>query len=113
MIVIPKAKINLGLRITGKRQDGFHDIETVFYPVALTDVLEYVVAPRSFTEDQLTVTGIDSGGKTEDNLVLKTVRKLRDKYPFPILNLHLHKVIPIGAGLGGGSSDAANLLNFR
>jgi 4-diphosphocytidyl-2-C-methyl-D-erythritol kinase len=110
MIVFPKAKINLGLRITGKRPDGYHDIETIFYPVSLSDALEFVVSAKPLKKDILTVTGINTGSDPEDNLVIKTVRKLRDKYSFPFLIIHLHKVIRAGAGLGGGSSDAAYLL---
>ncbi|MEI8225028.1 MAG: 4-(cytidine 5'-diphospho)-2-C-methyl-D-erythritol kinase [Bacteroidota bacterium] len=110
MIVFPKAKINLGLRITGKRPDGYHDIETLFYPVRLSDALEFVVLSEPLKKDNLIVTGINTGSDPEDNLVIKTVRKLREKYSFPLLKIHLHKVIPVGAGLGGGSSDAAHLL---
>ena len=110
MIVFPKAKINLGLHITRKRPDGYHDIETIFYPVSLSDALEFVVSDEPFKKDILTVTGINTGSDPEGNLVLKTVRILREKYSFPLLRIHLHKVIPIGAGLGGGSSDAAHLL---
>ena len=110
MIVFPKAKINLGLRITGKRPDGYHDIETLFYPVSLSDALEFVVSSEPLNKDILTVTGINTGGDPEDNLVIKAVKKLREKYSFPFLKIHLHKIIPVGAGLGGGSSDAAHLL---
>jgi 4-diphosphocytidyl-2-C-methyl-D-erythritol kinase len=110
MIVFPKAKINLGLRITGKRSDGYHDLETLFYPVALSDVLEFVVADKSSGKDILSVTGVYTGSEPEDNLVMKTVRKIREKHSFPFLKIHLHKVIPTGAGLGGGSSDAASFL---
>ena len=111
MIVFPKAKINIGLRITGKRPDGFHDIETLFYPIGLTDALEYVSTDQSDKFDILTVSGINTGGSSEDNLVLKALKKLREKYLFPYLKIHLHKAIPVGAGLGGGSSDAAYILN--
>ncbi len=110
MIIFPKAKINLGLRITRKRPDGYHDIETLFYPVSLSDALEFVVSPVPVTKDILTLTGINTGSDPEDNLVIKTLRKLREKYKFPFLKIHLHKIIPVGAGLGGGSSDAAFLL---
>lgn len=109
MLVFPKAKINLGLRITGKRPDGYHDIETVFYPVGLTDALELVSDPKS-PGDMLTVTGSELPGRKEDNIVLRAVSTLRDAYPIPFLNIHLHKIIPAGAGLGGGSSDAAFML---
>jgi 4-diphosphocytidyl-2-C-methyl-D-erythritol kinase len=110
MISFPKAKINLGLRITGKRADGFHDIETVFYPVGLSDALEFVVHPSLRNEDELTVTGFNPGIRFERNLVIRAVRKLREIFPLPFLKIHLHKVIPTGAGLGGGSADAACML---
>jgi 4-diphosphocytidyl-2-C-methyl-D-erythritol kinase len=110
MIVFPKAKINIGLRITGKRNDGYHDIETVFYPVGLYDALEFVVASLPAEKDVMTVTGIPVGIPTEENIVMKTVLKLREYYSIPWLRIHLHKVIPHGAGLGGGSSDAACML---
>ena len=110
MIVFPKAKINLGLRITGRRPDGYHDIETVFYPVGLRDALEFVAPVKPIIKDYLTVTGISIENDKEENLIIKTVRKLHEKYFFPHLHIHLHKAIPIGAGLGGGSSDAACFL---
>jgi len=110
MIVFPNAKINIGLRITGKRSDGYHDIETIFYPVRLSDALEFVVTDKAVKKDVLVVTGINTGGRPEDNLVIKTINKLREKHSFPYLKIHLHKVIPVGAGLGGGSSDAGCLL---
>ncbi len=109
MLVFPKAKINLGLKITGKRPDGYHDIETVFYPVGLTDALELVSDPKR-SGDRLTVTGSELPGMKEDNIVLRAVSKLREVYPIPFLNIHLHKIIPAGAGLGGGSSDAAFMI---
>jgi 4-diphosphocytidyl-2-C-methyl-D-erythritol kinase len=110
MIIFPKAKINLGLRITRKRPDGFHDIETLFYPVGLSDAIEFVVSADPLKKDILKGTGIDPGSNPEDNLVIKTVKKLREKYSFPFLKIHLHKAIPVGAGLGGGSSDAAFIM---
>ena len=110
MISFPKAKINIGLRIIRKRADGFHDIETLFYPVGLCDALEFVVSPGKATGDELTVTGIDIKTRHDKNLVIKAVRKLRENFPVPFLRIHLHKAIPSGAGLGGGSSDAACIL---
>jgi 4-diphosphocytidyl-2-C-methyl-D-erythritol kinase len=110
MIVFPKAKINLGLRITGKRDDGYHNIETVFYPVNLCDALEFVSSSESAEKDILNVTGISVGVSPEENIVMKAVLKLREKYSFPRLKIHLHKAIPHGAGLGGGSSDAGCML---
>lgn len=112
MIVFPKAKINLGLRITGKRPDGYHDIETIFYPVGLSDALEYVVPIHQMNSDHLIVTGISTGSDPEENLIIKMLKKLREKYSIPYLKIHLHKAIPIGAGLGGGSSDAAYFLKI-
>lgn len=110
MLVFPKAKINLGLRITGKRHDGYHDIETLFYPVSLCDALEIVRGPEGSESDTLTITGNSIPGTPDDNIVLKSVRKLRETFPVPWLAIHLHKKIPAGAGLGGGSSDAASTL---
>lgn len=113
MLIFPKAKINIGLRITGKRADGYHEIETIFYPVSLCDALEVVTDSGDSQSDTLVVTGINAGGGLpEDNLVIKAVKKLREQYSFPILKIHLHKVIPSGAGLGGGSSDAASVLKI-
>jgi 4-diphosphocytidyl-2-C-methyl-D-erythritol kinase len=110
MIAFPKAKINIGLRIIAKRSDGYHDIETLFYPVGLSDAIEFAISTDQSGKDILTVTGINTGSATEDNIVIKAVRKLREKHPFPFLKIHLHKAIPVGAGLGGGSSDASFLL---
>jgi 4-diphosphocytidyl-2-C-methyl-D-erythritol kinase len=110
MIVFPNCKINIGLRITGKRSDGFHNIETIFYPVGLSDALEFVIPDNPVGKDILTVTGIDTCSEPDSNLVMKAIILLREKHKFPFLKIHLHKAIPIGAGLGGGSSDAACLL---
>jgi 4-diphosphocytidyl-2-C-methyl-D-erythritol kinase len=110
MIVFPIAKINLGLNITAKRGDGYHDIETIFYPVPLCDALEFVVSDDKACRDLFVTTGINTGGDPEDNLVLKALRKLREKHTIPFLKIHLHKAIPAGAGLGGGSSDSACFL---
>lgn len=105
MIVFPNCKINLGLNILYKRDDGFHDLETVFLPVGLHDVLEILPSPGDIT--QLSVTGI-LPGKPEDNLCMKAFNLLKKDYPqLPEINMHLHKAIPIGSGLGGGSADAA------
>ena len=110
MIVFPKAKINIGLRITARRTDGYHNIETLFYPVSLCDALEFVGYPEPIEKDLLSVTGISLGVNHEENIVLKALSKLREKHSFPWLKIHLHKAIPHGAGLGGGSSDAACML---
>jgi 4-diphosphocytidyl-2-C-methyl-D-erythritol kinase len=110
MIVFPRAKINLGLRITEKRADGYHNIETLFYPVGLCDALEFVVPDGTPGNDDLTVSGLPVNIMAEENIVMKAVKRLRAAYSFPFLRIHLHKAIPPGAGLGGGSSDAACML---
>lgn len=113
MIVFPNCKINLGLHVISKRPDGFHELETVFYPLPLTDALE-VLSPGQL---QFSSSGIAVPGNPADNLCLKAWHLLKQDYPsLPEVNIHLHKHIPIGAGLGGGSSDAAfmlQLLNSR
>ncbi len=107
MIQFPHAKINLGLSVISRRPDGFHDIETIFYPVPLYDVLEIVPA----AETSLKITGLPVPGRTEDNLLLRAWQLVKAKRPFlPPLEILLHKNIPMGAGLGGGSSDAARFL---
>jgi len=111
MIVFPFAKINLGLNVLRKREDGFHAIESVLVPIPLRDALEAIVDP-SLTpgEAVLTRSGAPVPGNVQDDLCLKAVDVLRLVRPLPGLRLHLHKVIPVGAGLGGGSSDAAHVL---
>ena len=110
MISFPGAKINIGLRVLSRRADGYHDIETFFYPVGLCDALEFVVPPSKLDEDELTVTGIDINTRPDRNLIIKALKKLRERYPLPFLKIHLHKAIPSGAGLGGGSADAACMI---
>ena len=110
MVIFPKAKINIGLRITGKRPDGFHNLETIFYPVCLCDAIEFVVPENPLKGDKISVTGLLSDPDPDNNLVMKAVRKLREMNNITYLNIHLHKTIPVGAGLGGGSSDAACML---
>jgi 4-diphosphocytidyl-2-C-methyl-D-erythritol kinase len=107
MISFPHAKINLGLSIVSKRQDGFHNLETIFYPLAIRDALEII--PSDSTE--IILSGLKIGGVSEDNLVLRAFGMLKKNYPsVSHLEIHLHKVIPMGAGLGGGSSDAAEMI---
>ena len=110
MITFPTAKINLGLRITSKRHDGFHNIETIFYPVCLTDALEFITAPGNAGDDEIVLTGINIGSGAKNNLVIRAARKMREHYRIPFLKIHLHKAIPAGAGLGGGSADAAFII---
>lgn len=107
MIVFPNCKINLGLTVKRKRPDGYHDIETVFYPVPVLDCLEIIPTKNSFS---FTTSG-DPVDETEDNLCLKALRLLqRERHVPENVNMHLHKAIPTGAGLGGGSSDASFTL---
>jgi 4-diphosphocytidyl-2-C-methyl-D-erythritol kinase len=110
MVVFPKAKINIGLRIVEKRPDGFHNIETFFYPVALADALEFVVRKDGRKSDILRVTGVMGDADPENNLVMKAVKLMHKSFDFPGIRIHLHKTIPVGGGLGGGSSDAAGML---
>lgn len=110
MVIFPNCKINLGLNVLRKREDGYHDIETVFYPIPIYDVLEIISSQDGKT--QLSATGI-SVGEYEQNLCLKARHLLKDDYPeLPEIKMHLHKVIPMGAGLGGGSSDASFTLSL-
>ena len=108
MIVYPNAKINLGLYVVGKRPDGYHLLETGFLPIPLCDTLE--IEPGEGPEDELEVQGGIETGATADNLVLRAVRALRTLRPIPPLHIRLTKVIPSGAGLGGGSADATFTL---
>jgi 4-diphosphocytidyl-2-C-methyl-D-erythritol kinase len=109
MVTFPNCKINLGLHITGKRPDGFHELETVFYPVPLKDILEVV----SSTTLQFQSTGIDIPGNPASNLCLKAYHLLKEDFPqLPPVQMHLHKIIPMGAGLGGGSADGAFALQL-
>lgn len=108
MLCFPNAKINLGLNIVRKRPDGYHDIETIFYPIPVKDALEIVPAERfSFSQ-----TGIPVDAPIEKNLVVKALNLLKSRYEVPELEVHLLKAIPFGAGLGGGSADAAFMLKL-
>lgn len=108
MIVFPNAKINIGLNVVSKREDGYHNLETIFFPLKLADALEFVEAD----EIKLTTSGIQIDGAPEQNLILKAYYLLQAEFNLPPVHFHLHKVIPFGAGLGGGSSDAAFTLRM-
>lgn len=108
MLLFPNAKINLGLDILRKRDDGYHDIETVMVPVPWRDVLEIVPAQGESTT--LTVTGRHVDRPTEKNLVMKAYRALEREVSLPPVDIYLRKIVPDGAGLGGGSADAAFTL---
>ncbi|QQR86603.1 MAG: 4-(cytidine 5'-diphospho)-2-C-methyl-D-erythritol kinase [Flavobacteriales bacterium] len=113
MIAFPPAKINLGLNVLRMRADGFHDIESVLVPVPLHDALEIIVAPDvSPGEVVFTSSGEAIPGNAADNLCLKAVQRVKTHCPLPGLRMHLHKVIPMGAGLGGGSSDGAHTIRL-
>ncbi|WP_207493543.1 4-(cytidine 5'-diphospho)-2-C-methyl-D-erythritol kinase [Aridibaculum aurantiacum] len=108
MLLFPNCKINLGLNIVAKRPDGYHDLETVFFPIPLTDVLEAVHGTGQFTSSGLAINGDPS-----DNLCIRAYNLLKQDFPqLPPLDIHLHKNIPMGAGLGGGSSDGAFMLQL-
>jgi 4-diphosphocytidyl-2-C-methyl-D-erythritol kinase len=109
MLVFPNAKINLGLNVVEKRPDGYHNIETIFYPIGLSDVLE-VEPSETCTDYSFSSSGIKIEGDPENNLIVKAYRLLRSQYQFPAVDISLIKQIPFGAGLGGGSSDAAFML---
>lgn len=108
MIVYPNAKINVGLNIVARRPDGYHDLETVFYPVALRDTLSIETSTAGTTT--LSLDGIPVAGNVEDNLVMRAYRLLEKEFSLPPVRMALSKHIPSQAGLGGGSSDAAFTL---
>ncbi len=113
MIVFPNCKINLGLHILRKRPDGYHDLETVFYPLPLKDILEIIPLDPHARSSTLpfSSSGLPVGGQQQSNLCVKAYRLLKKEFPrLPHIRMHLHKVIPSGAGLGGGSADAAFTL---
>lgn len=110
MLIFPNAKINIGLQITGKRPDGYHNLETIFYPLALTDALEFVEVGNNTSLPLLVNTGLAVKEADESNLVIKAYRLMQQKYNLPQLSIHLHKTIPFGAGLGGGSANAAFMI---
>jgi 4-diphosphocytidyl-2-C-methyl-D-erythritol kinase len=111
MLCFPNAKINIGLHVISKRSDGYHNIETVFWPIGLSDILEFVPLPGLPSGNlTFTLTGIQVEGTEEDNLCIRAYRLLSSDFVLPAIDIHLHKIIPMQAGLGGGSSDAAFML---
>ena len=108
MIIFPNAKINIGLNIINRRDDGYHNIETIFYPINIKDALELVPAKElSFNSS-----GLEVPGNAADNLCVKCYHLLKKDFDLPPVSIHLHKHIPIGAGLGGGSADAAFFIRL-
>ncbi len=116
MVVFPNCKINIGLNILGKREDGYHNLQTVFLPVPITDVLE-IIEDNHAHNICYTSSGIHVPGTPENNLCVKAYQLLKKDFPLlPPIKMHLHKNVPMGAGLGGGSADAAftlKLLNTK
>lgn len=110
MILSAHAKINLGLTITGRRADGFHDLQTVMVPVGLCDILEILPVEGQNEGLRFSVSGISVDEGPEGNLCERAYTSLAAAGKLPAVSAHLHKQIPVGAGLGGGSSDAAMML---
>jgi 4-diphosphocytidyl-2-C-methyl-D-erythritol kinase len=108
MIVFPNAKINIGLNIVEKREDGYHNLESVFLPIGWKDALEVIIDKNNSNGSvSFSSSGLAIPGDTNDNLCIKAYRIIQQDYDLPAIKIHLHKNIPMGAGLGGGSSDAA------
>lgn len=113
MLTFPNAKINLGLNITEKRPDGYHNLETVFYPIPLEDALEITELQGAPGEKfRLHQAGLEIAGEADSNLVVKAYKLLDEQFHLPPTDIHLFKHIPSGAGLGGGSADAAFMLKL-
>lgn len=115
MLTFPCAKINLGLNITSKREDGYHNIETIFYPVPLTDALEVKLMHDDFPSDEpcdLKITGNAVDCDEKNNLVVKAYTLLAQDFKLPRVHTHLVKRIPMQAGLGGGSADGAFMIRL-
>ncbi len=108
MLIFPNAKINIGLNVLNRRDDGYHNLETIFYPVNIKDALEIVEADELSFESS----GLEIPGRVEDNLCIKGYHLLKKDFDVPPVKIHLHKHIPIGAGLGGGSADAAFFIRL-
>jgi 4-diphosphocytidyl-2-C-methyl-D-erythritol kinase len=112
MLLFPNCKINLGLHVTQKRNDGFHNIETVFYPINWCDALEMIENFEAKAPIMFTSTGLNINGDIRDNLIYKAWQLISAIKPLPPIKVHLHKNLPMGAGLGGGSADAAFFINM-
>jgi 4-diphosphocytidyl-2-C-methyl-D-erythritol kinase len=108
MVVFPFCKVNIGLSVVERRNDGYHNIESLFYPVDLTDILEVVESDDG--KNHFVMTGLSLDGDPSQNLCVKAYDQLSKEFLIPPVRIHLHKNIPAGAGLGGGSSDAAFML---
>lgn len=113
MITFPNAKINIGLNVVAKREDGYHNLETIFYPISVCDALEVTLpASSDLRHDSLHIDGLTIDSDNNKNLVMKALMLMRKYYSFPLVNINLLKKIPMGAGIGGGSADAAFTLKL-
>ena len=116
MITYPNAKLNLGLNVVAKRADGYHDLETVFYPVPITDALEVFPMDPDFpsaVDCDLKVTNLHIEGDEQKNLVVRAYQLLKQDFPtLPRIHAHLYKGIPTQAGMGGGSSDCGFMITL-
>ena len=110
MLCFPNAKINIGLNIVEKRPDSFHNLETLFYPIGLSDILEFTIDDTQSGDIRFLNTGIVIDDDIKNNLIVKACKLLINKGQCKKFNIRLHKIIPIGAGLGGGSSDGAFMV---
>lgn len=112
MYILPNAKINIGLNVVSKRLDGYHDLQTVFYPIPITDAIEIKTLEKSTVPYEFFSSGIPIPGGIENNLIVKVFLELKKEYNLPPLSINLAKHIPIEAGLGGGSSDCAHMMKL-
>ncbi|MGZ2370877.1 4-(cytidine 5'-diphospho)-2-C-methyl-D-erythritol kinase [Ancylomarina sp. YFZ004] len=111
MLTYSNAKINIGLNIVEKRSDGFHNIETVFFPINMRDAIE-IADSKGNSPYTFSASGIPINIEAKDNIVVKAYELIKAKYNFPAQDIHLHKKIPFGAGLGGGSANAAYMIKL-
>lgn len=112
MIAFAPCKINIGLQVKAIRADGYHELSSVFYSVQLHDIIEIVENKTSDEKCTFTSSGIQTNANNSDNLCVKAYRLLDNDFNIPPVLMHLHKQIPVGAGLGGGSSDASQVLKM-
>ena len=110
MLLLPNCKINIGLNVVARREDGYHNLETVFYPIPLRDNLEIKIIEDEEVPYRLNLGGKPVEGDAKDNLVVKVYLALKEEFKLPAVDIFLYKNIPMGAGLGGGSSDAAAMM---
>ena len=112
MLTFPHAKINIGLQVTERRPDGYHNLDTVFYPIPICDALEVIVSEGADYDCRLHISGLEIAGDPDTNLVVRAYRLLAADHALPPVDIYLRKHIPTGAGLGGGSADASFMLRL-